>query len=57
MLLSNIETLGQVLYTEYLVYFLLAGVILLVAMVGAIVSNYVNTYKFTSPTDISTSVS
>ena len=34
---SNIETLGQVLYTEYLVYFLLAGVILLVAMVGAIV--------------------
>ena len=34
---SNIETLGQLLYTEYLVYFLLAGVILLVAMVGAIV--------------------
>ena len=34
---SNIETLGQVLYTEYLVYFLLAGVIFLVAMVGAIV--------------------
>jgi NADH-quinone oxidoreductase subunit J len=34
---SNIETFGQVLYTEYLVYFLLAGVILLVAMVGAIV--------------------
>ena len=34
---SNIETLGQVLYTEYLVYFLLAGVILLVAMIGAIV--------------------
>ena len=34
---SNIETLGQVLYTEYFVYFLLAGVILLVAMVGAIV--------------------
>ena len=34
---SNIQTLGQVLYTEYLVYLLLAGVILLVAMVGAIV--------------------
>ena len=34
---SNIETLGQVLYTDYLVYFLLAGVILLIAMVGAIV--------------------
>ena len=34
---SNIETLGQVLYTDYSVYFLLAGVILLVAMVGAIV--------------------
>ena len=34
---SNIETLGQVLYTEYLVYFLLAGGVLLVAMVGAIV--------------------
>ena len=34
---SNIQTLGQILYTEYLAYFLLAGVILLVAMVGAIV--------------------
>ena len=34
---SNIGTLGQVLYTDYFLYFLLAGVILLVAMVGAIV--------------------
>ena len=34
---SNIGTLGQVLYTDDFLYFLLAGVILLVAMVGAIV--------------------
>lgn len=34
---SNLETLGQVLYTYYFYYFLLAGFVLLVAMIGAIV--------------------
>ena len=35
--LTNIEVLGQLLYTYYFFYFLIAGIILLVAMVGAIV--------------------
>src|SRR5581483_3317827 len=34
---SNTEALGLVLYTRYVFYFQAAGVILLVAMVGAIV--------------------
>jgi NADH-quinone oxidoreductase subunit J len=34
---SNIEALGQVLYTRYLFIFEAAGIVLLVAMVGAIV--------------------
>jgi NADH-quinone oxidoreductase subunit J len=34
---SNTEALGQVLYTQYVYYFQAAGVVLLVAMVGAIV--------------------
>jgi len=33
---SNIEALGEVLYTYYFVYFLLASLILLIAMVGGI---------------------
>jgi NADH-quinone oxidoreductase subunit J len=35
--ISNIEVLGQLIYTYYFFYFLIAGIILLVAMVGAIV--------------------
>jgi len=35
--LTNLDVLGQILYTYYFFYFLIAGVILLVAMVGAIV--------------------
>lgn len=35
--LNNIDTLGQFLYNYLLVAFLLAGVILLVAMIGAII--------------------
>lgn len=35
--ITNIESLGQLLYTYYFIYFLIAGMILLVAMVGAIV--------------------
>jgi len=35
--ISNTEALGRVLYTDYLLFFQLAGLILLVAMIGAIV--------------------
>jgi NADH-quinone oxidoreductase subunit J len=35
--LSNTEALGQVLYTKYIHYFQIAGMVLLVAMIGAIV--------------------
>jgi len=35
--LSNTEALGQVLYTDYVYYFQIAGLVLLVAMIGAIV--------------------
>ena len=34
---SNIEAIGRVLYTSYIHYFQLAGMVLLVAMIGAIV--------------------
>jgi len=34
---SNVEVLSEVLYTYYVYYFLLAGLVLFVAMVGAIV--------------------
>ena len=35
--MSNTHAIGQVLYTDYLLIFQLAGVILLIAMIGAIV--------------------
>ena len=35
--MSNTEALGLVLYTKYIHYFQLAGMVLLVAMIGAIV--------------------
>ena len=35
--MTNTEALGQVLYTRYIYFFQAAGVILLVAMIGAIV--------------------
>tara|TARA_B100000575_G_scaffold290877_1_gene295476 strand:+ start:498 stop:1118 length:621 start_codon:yes stop_codon:yes gene_type:complete len=38
--LSNTEAIGNVLYTEYLHYFQISGVILLVAMIGAILLTY-----------------
>jgi NADH:ubiquinone oxidoreductase subunit 6 (subunit J) len=34
--LTNLEALGQVLYTHFLLYFLLAGAVLLVAIIAAI---------------------
>jgi len=35
--LTNTEALGRVLYTDYVYYFQIAGLVLLVAMIGAIV--------------------
>ena len=35
--ITNTEAIGQILYTDYVLYFELAGLILLVAMIGAIV--------------------
>ncbi len=35
--MTNTEALGRVIYTDYVLYFQLAGIILLVAMIGAIV--------------------
>ena len=35
--ISNIEALGNILYTKYIFFFQVAGLILLVAMIGAIV--------------------
>lgn len=35
--LSNTEALGRVLYTDYVYYFQISGMVLLVAMIGAIV--------------------
>ena len=33
----DIETMGQILYTYFFLYFLVAGLILLISMIGAIV--------------------
>ena len=35
--ITNTEALGRVLYTQYVYYFQAAGLVLLVAMIGAIV--------------------
>ena len=35
--ISSLNTLGQALYTEYIIHFVLAGLVLLVAIIGAIV--------------------
>jgi len=35
--ITNTESIGQILYTDYVLYFEIAGLILLVAMIGAIV--------------------
>jgi len=37
---TNLEVLGQVLYTYYFLFFLLGGIILLVAMIGSIVLTF-----------------
>jgi NADH:ubiquinone oxidoreductase subunit 6 (subunit J) len=33
---SNINTIGQILYTSYFIYFLIAGIILLIGMISSI---------------------
>jgi NADH-quinone oxidoreductase subunit J len=35
--MTNTEALGHILYTDYVYYFQIAGLVLLVAMIGAIV--------------------
>ena len=35
-LITNAETLGQVLYTHYFFFFILAGLILLIVLIGAV---------------------
>ena len=35
--MTTLETLGQVLYTDFFVLLLLAGLILLIALVGSVV--------------------
>lgn len=35
-LITNIETIGQILYTYYAFFFLTAGIILLIALIGAV---------------------
>ncbi len=35
--ITNTEALGRILYTDYVYYFQIAGLVLLVAMIGAIV--------------------
>ena len=37
---SNIEAIGLVLYTDYIHYFQIAGMVLLIAMIGAIVLTF-----------------
>ena len=34
---TNVEAIGQVMYTDYLLLFQISGVVLLIAMIGAIV--------------------
>jgi NADH-quinone oxidoreductase subunit J len=42
---TNIDVVGQVLYTYYFLYFLISGILLLVAMIGAIVLTLTFTKK------------
>ena len=37
---TNIEALGLILYTDYVHYFQIAGMVLLVAMIGAIILTF-----------------
>ena len=39
-LVSNTESLGMIIYTDYILFFQISGLILLVAMIGAIVLTF-----------------
>lgn len=41
--ITNVETLGQTLYSFYLPFFLMAGVILLIALIGAVLLTIIET--------------
>lgn len=49
--ITNTATIGQILYTFYLAYFLIAGIILLIALIGAVTL----TYQLSSKKTIDTS--
>ncbi len=38
--ISNTHSIGSVMYTEYILYFQISGIILLLSMIGAIVLTY-----------------
>ena len=46
--ITNIETLGQVLYTYYTIFFLIAGLILLIALIGAVMLTFTSKKKLLS---------
>ena len=43
--LTNIEMIGQLMYTYYFIYLMLAGLILLIAMIGSIVLTMTTNFK------------
>ena len=43
--ITNIETIGQILYTYYAFFFLTAGIILLIALIGAVTLTRKETQK------------
>lgn len=43
--ITNTATIGQILYTFYLAYFLIAGIILLIALIGAVTLTHTNTHN------------
>lgn len=45
--LNNIDLIGQMLYNEQLINFLIAGLILLIALIGSIIL----TFQFNTSTD------
>ena len=55
-IISNTESLGKVIYTDYIYFFQLSGLILLVAMIGAIVLTF-RRKDFLRRQDITTQVS
>ena len=54
-LITNIETIGQVLYTHFFFFFILAGLILLIALIGAVTLTKTN--KINNNIDLYTQLS